>query len=502
MSASREKKQRTASTGSGLTDKQRREAAQNSKAKTKTVFYSVIGVVVAVLVILLILWNNGMFTKGKVVATVGGEDYTVAQFGYYYYPNARMYQQYGLSLNAETVESLRQSALESLHQFAATAAAAKSEGRTLSDEGLAGIDDAIIQIKSYAAQQNSTFSAYIRNVYGPYMNEATLRGMLEMDTLAREYYASYADPLTYTEEQIDGYYTEHAADLDSFTYSAAFFNGTPATATDAEGETVAPTDAETATAMSVAKAAAEKLASDGKSGDFDTLAEAATAEDDKSTLTSETTALGSALSSSLNADCKTWLTDSARKSGDTTTIEVANQGYWVLKFDRRFLDEDAWGDVDVRHILVMAEVAEGAEEPTTEAMDTAKAKAQDILDQFNAGGKTAEDFAALALEYSEDPGSKDNGGLYEHVTQSSTFFDGFKNWVLDNTRKPSDTGLVENTQSGQQGWHVMYLDKQNELQWRYTAINALKSADLSTWTEGIKSEYTIESNEANLALVK
>lgn len=40
-----------------------------------------------------------------------------------------------------------------------------------------------------------------------------------------------------------------------------------------------------------------------------------------------------------------------------------------------------------------------------------KAKAEEILNRVKAG----EDFAALAKEFSEDPGSKDKGGLYENV---------------------------------------------------------------------------------------
>ena len=42
-----------------------------------------------------------------------------------------------------------------------------------------------------------------------------------------------------------------------------------------------------------------------------------------------------------------------------------------------------------------------------------EAKANDILKQVKAGG----DFAALAKQYSDDPGSKDKGGEYEGVVR-------------------------------------------------------------------------------------
>ena len=58
--------------------------------------------------------------------------------------------------------------------------------------------------------------------------------------------------------------------------------------------------------------------------------------------------------------------------------------------------------VHVRHILIMTQGKPPADEPKL------KAKAEDLLKQVRAGA----DFAKLAKENSEDPGSKDNGGEY------------------------------------------------------------------------------------------
>ena len=72
------------------------------------------------------------------------------------------------------------------------------------------------------------------------------------------------------------------------------------------------------------------------------------------------------------------------------------------------------------NILIKAEVADAddpatedvdqSKVPTQEALDAAKAEAEDILAQWEAGDKTAESFGALAEEYSDDPGSNTNGG--------------------------------------------------------------------------------------------
>jgi parvulin-like peptidyl-prolyl isomerase len=73
---------------------------------------------------------------------------------------------------------------------------------------------------------------------------------------------------------------------------------------------------------------------------------------------------------------------------------------------RKAYQEETAGDktASVRHILLLTQGKTEAEK--TEA----RKKIEDILVKAKAG----EDFAGLAKQFSEDPGSKDNGGLYEN----------------------------------------------------------------------------------------
>ena len=228
MSASREKKQRQVSTANGPSDKQRREMEEAQKVRSKTILYTVVGIVIAVLVIALLVWNSGIFEKNKVVATVGDQDYTVTELGFYFYPSYNyMANLFGGTVDADTAASIRQQALDSLHQYAALYTAALKDGYTVDDNIQAQVDGSVEQIRNYAAQNGTTFSVYLRSSYGPYMTEKVLRECLTQQAVANAYYSDHADSLTYDKAQLESYYDEHKDELDSFTYSAAFINGGP-----------------------------------------------------------------------------------------------------------------------------------------------------------------------------------------------------------------------------------------------------------------------------------
>ena len=254
------------------------------------------------------------------------------------------------------------------------------------------------------------------------MTEGILRDCLTMDTLAQEYYNDHRDALTYEESEVQAYYEEHAGELDTFTYSAVFIDGSAESTTDDHRQHCrAHRGGDHRRHGGTPQAIADQMIQDLENGgDFDTLAaeaagstettddaagDAATTGETEETepVSYETTELGSSLANSLNADSAEWLTDAARESGDLTTIEVADSGYWVLRFQDRYLDEESWGDVNVRHILIQAEVAEGADAPTDEALPGRPGPGPGHPGPVQRREQTAEAFAALAEEYSDDP---------------------------------------------------------------------------------------------------
>ena len=113
----------------------------------------------------------------------------------------------------------------------------------------------------------------------------------------------------------------------------------------------------------------------------------------------------------------------------------------------------------VRHILI--ELEQDAEDAVVQEKQKL---AQDILDRVNKG----EDFAALALEFSDDDGSNKTGGVYD-VDQSTNFVPELKEWAFES--KAGDAGIVQSTY----GFHVMKLDAV------YDTLEANKEVITQAW---------------------
>jgi foldase protein PrsA len=95
-----------------------------------------------------------------------------------------------------------------------------------------------------------------------------------------------------------------------------------------------------------------------------------------------------------------------------------------------------------------------AEHPELNTTETKKTKATEVLDRLKKG----EDFAALAKEFSEDPGSKDKGGLYEGVTEGSGFDKTFESAALGLQPGQFTQELVETPF----GYHIIKLERKGE----------------------------------------
>ncbi|RXT09008.1 peptidylprolyl isomerase [Ammoniphilus sp. CFH 90114] len=125
---------------------------------------------------------------------------------------------------------------------------------------------------------------------------------------------------------------------------------------------------------------------------------------------------------------------------------------------KRYDEGKGQGDytvASVRHILVSVgeqpmAPAEGEKKALTD--EEAKKLADELSDRLRKG----EDFAALAKEYSDDPGSKETGGLYEDVEVAM--------WVPEFKKAAIELPLneISDPVKTDYGYHVMKVEKRTE----------------------------------------
>jgi parvulin-like peptidyl-prolyl isomerase len=148
----------------------------------------------------------------------------------------------------------------------------------------------------------------------------------------------------------------------------------------------------------------------------------------------------------------------------------------------------------VRHILLQIN-----KDATDADWEKLRHDAQTLLDQWVAGGATEESFATLAVEKSDDPGSCNSGGLYQGLTDSTSFLKPFKDWYLDESRQVGDYGLVKTTA----GYHIMYYSGEEPI-WYYYCREMMVSDEMEKIEKAAmeKQEATIYYDKILLGEVK
>ena len=146
--------------------------------------------------------------------------------------------------------------------------------------------------------------------------------------------------------------------------------------------------------------------------------------------------------------------------------------------------------ITVRHILIAPEDPEGTGEFTDEAWAAAKEEADRIYAEWEASDKTEETFSQMANEYSTDPGSNTNGGLYENVYPGQ-MVEEFNDWCFDDARSEADYGIVKT----RFGYHIiLYVSAQDEIYWQSVVRSDYLNDQWSAMQEEICAAYPVESD--------
>ncbi|UOB18727.1 peptidylprolyl isomerase [Abyssalbus ytuae] len=117
----------------------------------------------------------------------------------------------------------------------------------------------------------------------------------------------------------------------------------------------------------------------------------------------------------------------------------------------RMLSRSENGSVKASHILIGFDGGQSQpKEPRTK--EEAETLAKEILEKVN---KTPDSFADLAKEYSEDPGSANNGGTYDNITRGQ-MVPAFNDYIFNN--EIGKAGIVETVF----GYHIVRVDDKYE----------------------------------------
>jgi len=108
------------------------------------------------------------------------------------------------------------------------------------------------------------------------------------------------------------------------------------------------------------------------------------------------------------------------------------------------------------------------------------------------GGKTLENFKKLVHDNTDDTASAETGGLYENISYDQNYVDPFKDWALNEERKPEDVGIVET----EYGFHIMYFAEKNEMNYRDLLItNDMRTKDTEKWYEEQLKDVTATAKD-------
>lgn len=474
MSASRERKRRQTQEEAPLTEKQTQEAKQAKSLKRMTAIFIAICVVMVVVVLVFAVLNTGVVEKNLTVLTVGEHKITAAEMNYFFvnYANSAYNSNDGInsywrqiisteipldqqvqSQEAGTTwaDQFLDLAVTEARNIYAIYDQAIAAGFTLDEEALANIDSTLSSLDMYASLSGLTSAnSYLRSYYGRGCNVNNYRSYLTVTRTASAYLTQYRESISCTDEDLAAFDAEDPTAFNAYDYRYYYV------AAQDYYESEEPTEEEKAAALQAAKADADAALKEIQhNGEAAFLENAQTYHDlHVADADSETvydadgeTLKANIVGDSVNTRLADWIKDESRKAGDCTVEPFYSSregeedvviGYYIAMFLGSTDNRDTLTK-NVRHILISGSTEES------------KAKADEILAKFEEN-PTEENFTALATENTEDPGSKNNGGLYENVAPGD-MIEEFNAWLFEEDHKPGDYGIVETTY----GYHLMYL---------------------------------------------
>ncbi len=479
---------------------------ESSIAGSKSVILT--SIICAVLLIGVIAWaavtKSANSMRNQVAMTVGEHEISGVEFEYQYKESIMAFQQeyedvisyLGVDFEGDLgsqkyteeqtwKEYFIESAVNKITEQYLLINEAEKEGFELTSEEKDAALTELKNLKNMLSSLNIGFDSYIRASYGRDIKYSDMEDFSVKTTLAYNYLLKVLDSFEISDAEIDEYYNSHKEDIETVDFHSYQFAYT------------VPSDVEEGDESYKDEAKAKAEAALEAITDADSIKDAIyaqlTEEEQEKIDATFRTYSEDVYKSTISEDVATWLFDSSRVAGDKTVVE-ANGGFFVLYFVNRGLDD--YETVNVRHILVTVPETTSVykEDGTTvdeeataaaKAEDDAKAKAEaeEILNEWLAGDKTEDSFAALANEHSEDSAE---GGLYTQITKGYMISE-FNDWIFDESREVGDYDIIKTDY----GYHVMYFSGTDELAWKLEVKENIETEKYAEYKADLATKYEV-----------
>ena len=323
-------------------------------------------------------------------------------------------------------------------------------------------------------------NTYLQSIYGENAHVDSYIEYYRMAWVAAEYAEQHYNDLTFTLDEIDAYEVGKEVNYNSYSF-ATYYISVSKYMQHLFGKQDTYTDEQKNQAQREANALAEELASKATSVSALDLAILQANLDSKLFATSCVEAKYTLYSSIGNEEVRNWLTEDDRYWCDagvvSNKVDDTVDGYYVVLLNS--VDDTKTPLANVPHILVLAK--------TDEEFDAAWEKAEQILAEFQSSeAQDSATFGELAKQYSEDGGSKNNGGLYENICRNHYYVESFENWAVAG-HEPGDTGIVET----EYGVHIMYYKEHGAMTYRqYMIESELRIDEQLRWEDEIVDAVT------------
>jgi len=481
--------------------KMQRRKEEKAKAKREERMSTIVGIVVVVALVCLFAAFpiNSYLTTHKTYVTIGGEDVSQLEFDYRYnIVKNNYYNQYGSYMSyfgldmtqdlsnqmySETLtwkDFFEQMTVDNITQNKAIQAQAEAAGFTYdTTEDYKNFEESI---KEAATEVGVSVKDYVRQVYGTYATLSRIEDFVKEDMMTTAYYAKLEEEKAPSDEEVQAFYESNKDGYESVDYRVTTIKAELPTEPTELADTTAEATAKAATGTDAAATETAYQPSEAEiakaMADAKVLADEALAK-----VTTEGQLMENVTKSTATATINEWLFDSSRKAGDTTVIEdTYNNQYYVLAFEKRYLDEAPSTDVRV----IMSQDKTGEE----------------ILNEWKNGEATEESFAEICMQYSIDSYAA-NGGLYEGVTESG-MPEELGSWLFDASRVAGDTTAIDiASEDGATTYHyVMYYVGKTDPIWKLSIHNTLTQENMYSYLEEISADFEVQDPNGNLNYLK